>query len=82
MATLNTTNPEYITWEYDQVEVVILGGIRIDGLDRMRVTLKIQWKEQVNHLCCFFIGFLNDLELLFGAPFASGFTHSPLNLMF
>lgn len=45
--TLNTTNPEYLTWEYGQIEVAILGGIRIEGLDRMRVTLKIQWKEQV-----------------------------------
>lgn len=45
--TLNTSNPEYITWEYQQVQVSILGGIRIEGLDRMRVTLKIQWKEQV-----------------------------------
>lgn len=45
--TLNTSNPEYITWEYEQVGVTILGGICIEGLDRMRVTLKIEWKEQV-----------------------------------
>ncbi|MGN6293156.1 MAG: hypothetical protein ACTHMV_10475 [Chitinophagaceae bacterium] len=43
MATvLNTSNPEYLTWEYEQIEVGILGGIRIEGLGRMRVTLKIQ----------------------------------------
>jgi hypothetical protein len=45
--TLNTANPEYLLWEYQQVGITILGGIRIEGLDRMRVTLKLSWKEQV-----------------------------------
>ncbi len=32
--TLNTSNPEYITWGYEQVQVSILGGIRIERLNR------------------------------------------------
>jgi hypothetical protein len=43
---LNTDNPEYITFQYEQVTIVALGGIKIDGLDRMRVTLKIGYKQQ------------------------------------
>jgi len=47
MATLNTDNLEYLQWNHGQVQVSILGGIRIEGLDRMRVTLKIEYKELV-----------------------------------
>ena len=47
MATLNTDNPEYLQWKKGQVQVSILGGIKIEGLDRMRVTLKIEYKELV-----------------------------------
>jgi len=47
MATLNFDNPEYLQWNHGQVQVSILGGIRIEGLDRMRVTLKIEYKELV-----------------------------------
>ena len=46
MATLNTINPEHITWKYEQILFTVLGGIRLDYLDRMRVTLKIELKEQ------------------------------------
>ena len=43
---LDTTNPDHITYEHDMLEIAILGGIRTDMLDRMRVTLKIK----VEHL--------------------------------
>jgi len=39
---INTTNPEAITYQTEEVGFTILGGIRIDGLDRMRVTMKIE----------------------------------------
>jgi predicted transcriptional regulator len=38
---LNTQNPESITYQTEELSFTILGGIRIDGLDRLRVTLKI-----------------------------------------
>ena len=43
---LNTTNPDHILYEHDIIEIAILGGIRTDILDRMRVTLKVK----VEHL--------------------------------
>jgi len=43
---LNTTNPDHIIYESGMIQIAILGGIRLEGLDRMRVTLKIE----VEHL--------------------------------
>ena len=39
---LDTTNIELLQYQTDLVHITILGGIKITGLDRMRVTLKIQ----------------------------------------
>ena len=36
------SNPEHILYQYDVIEVAILGGMRTDILDRMKVTLKVQ----------------------------------------
>lgn len=44
-----TTNPELILYETANLYTTILGGIKITGLDRMRVTLKITSKEK-HHL--------------------------------
>ncbi len=43
---LNTTQAEHILYKYPPIEIAVLGGIRLEGLDRMRVTLKVQ----VEHL--------------------------------
>ncbi|MDF2188427.1 hypothetical protein [Paraflavitalea sp. CAU 1676] len=42
---LNTDNPEYFIWQYEQLQIGILGGLKIEEMDRMRVTLKIEWKQ-------------------------------------
>jgi predicted transcriptional regulator len=39
---LNTTNPEAITYSTEELGYTILGGIRLEGLDRLRVTIKIE----------------------------------------
>lgn len=39
---LNTTNPEAITYQTEELAYTILGGIRLEGLDRLRVTIKIE----------------------------------------
>lgn len=44
MEPLNTQNPEHITWKYEQLSFAILGGIRLEGLDRLRVTIKTEFK--------------------------------------
>ena len=42
---LNSTNPESLTYENNLVKLTVLGGIKLEGLDRMRVTLKIELKD-------------------------------------
>jgi predicted transcriptional regulator len=42
MNNLNTENPNQLEYLNKLVKITVLGGIRIDGLDRMRVTIKIQ----------------------------------------
>ena len=39
---INTTNPEAITYATEELGYTILGGIRLEGLDRLRVTIKIE----------------------------------------
>jgi hypothetical protein len=38
---LDTTNADHIIYKNGMLDITILGGIRLEGLDRMRVTLKI-----------------------------------------
>jgi predicted transcriptional regulator len=39
---LNTANPNAITYITEELGFTILGGIRMDGLDRLRVTIRIE----------------------------------------
>ena len=39
---LDTANPEAITYCTEELGFTILGGVRLEGLDRMRVTLKVE----------------------------------------
>jgi DNA primase/ABC-type dipeptide/oligopeptide/nickel transport system ATPase component len=41
---LITTNPELLIYDNCELRITVLGGIRITGLDRMRVTLKVEHK--------------------------------------
>jgi len=38
--TIDTTKPDAITYQTDELVFTILGGIRLEGLDRLRVTLR------------------------------------------
>jgi hypothetical protein len=40
--TLNTKNPEQLIYNNDLLQLCVLGGIKLEGLDRMRVTLKVE----------------------------------------
>jgi predicted transcriptional regulator len=42
---LNTQNPNQLDYTNKLIKIAVLGGIRLDGLDRMRVTVKIQGTE-------------------------------------
>jgi len=43
---LNTTNRDHLTYDHPPLNISVLGGIRLEGLDRMRVTLKVQLEHQ------------------------------------
>jgi len=45
-ASLNTTNPEYIIYTNEFLQLVLLGGINMNHLDRLRVTLKTSYEGQ------------------------------------
>ena len=45
---LQTQNANALTYQGEEVHLTVLGGIRLDGLDRMRVTLKIEVGQRVN----------------------------------
>ena len=38
----NPTNPESLIYQNDIIKLTALGGIKLEGLDRMRVTLKVE----------------------------------------
>lgn len=38
---LNTTNPHCFTYTTEELLIELLGGVRVDTLDRMRVTIKV-----------------------------------------
>jgi DNA primase len=40
-AILNTRNPDYITYTTEDLQIIILGGINLQQLDRLRITIKI-----------------------------------------
>ncbi|MEM9859849.1 MAG: hypothetical protein AAF843_21030, partial [Bacteroidota bacterium] len=42
---LDAANPESLLYENDLLRLTVLGGIKLEGLDRMRVTLKIELKD-------------------------------------
>jgi len=54
---INTSNPEAITYQTEELGYTILGGIRLEGLDRLRVTIKI---EVVNRK---FVHYLNNPDI-------------------
>jgi len=45
---LITTNPELLIYDNCELHIEVLGGIKITGLDRMKVTLKVRHKEKAD----------------------------------
>jgi len=43
---LITTNPELLVYDNCELLITVLGGIKITGLDRMRITLKVEHKTK------------------------------------
>jgi DNA primase catalytic core len=59
---LNTSNPELLIYDNCELYFEILGGIKITGLDRMKVTLKVQHKEKTNHPQWYSIDLYNQVQ--------------------
>jgi len=59
---LNATNPELLIYDNCELYVEILGGIKITGLDRMKVTLKVQHKEKLNQPQWYSIDLYNQVQ--------------------
>ena len=57
MAILDTTNPEAMTYITAEIAYTILGGIRLEGLDRLRVTLKVEVVDRK------FVHYLNNPDI-------------------
>ncbi|MFY0599859.1 MAG: hypothetical protein JXR03_09320 [Cyclobacteriaceae bacterium] len=43
--TLTTHNPNSLIYENELLKLTVLGGIKLEGLDRMRATLKVELKQ-------------------------------------
>ena len=59
---LNTQNPELLIYDNCELYFEILGGIKITGLDRMKVTLKVQHKEKINQPQWYSIDLYNQVQ--------------------
>jgi DNA primase catalytic core len=47
---LNARNPEYMVYTNDNLQIIILGGINLQQLDRLRITLKLSRSDSRNPL--------------------------------
>ncbi len=47
---LNTSNPEFITYTTPELQIILLGGINLQQLDRLRATIKITRTDSTNPL--------------------------------
>lgn len=54
---LNTTNPHCFIYQTEELLIELLGGVRVDGLDRMRVNIKVTVTNRKH------AGYLNNPEL-------------------
>ena len=63
MSKLNTLNKEQLLYENGLLNVEVLGGIRLEGLDRLRVTLKVSLKDSPRPPIRHNLDLYNDTQL-------------------
>ncbi len=63
MNKLNFDNPDQLIYENDILQLTILGGIKLEGLDRMRVTIKVQLQESSRPPVRHNLDLYNDTQL-------------------
>lgn len=60
---LQADNTDQLIYENDLLQLTVLGGIKLEGLDRMRVTLKIQLQESSRPPVRHNLDLYNDTQL-------------------
>ena len=63
MPTFSNENPEQLIYENGLLILTVLGGIRLEGLDRLRVTLKIELPESPRPPVRHNLDLYNDIQL-------------------
>jgi len=63
MNKLKTSDTEQLIYENDLLQLTVLGGIRLEGLDRMRVTIKLQLQESSRPPIRHNLDLYNDTQL-------------------
>jgi hypothetical protein len=63
MTELNTTNNEQIIYNNSLIKLTVLGGIKIEGMDRMRATLKAEIPESPKPPIRHNLDLYNDTQL-------------------
>ncbi len=61
--TFNTQNPEQLIYQNEILKLTTLGGIKLEGLDRMRVTIKMELKENARPPLRHNLDLYNDNQL-------------------
>ncbi|MFL0169522.1 hypothetical protein [Tenacibaculum maritimum] len=60
---LQTSDAEQLIYENDLLQLTVLGGIKLEGLDRMRVTVKLQLQESSRPPIRHNLDLYNDTQL-------------------
>ncbi len=63
MKKLNTTDPNQLLYQNQLLQITVLGGIRLEGLDRLRTTLKISTNNESNLAVRHNLDLYNDTQV-------------------
>ncbi len=63
MNKLSIENPEQLIYKNEILQLTVLGGIKLEGLDRMRITLKVQLQESSRPPVRHNLDLYNDTQL-------------------
>lgn len=63
MPELIIIDPQQLHYENELLQLTVLGGIRLEGLDRLRVTLKVEVKESPRPPFRHTVDLYNDTQL-------------------
>jgi len=80
MQKLSTSNPQQLEYSTELLQISILGGIKLEGLDRMRVTLKVGLKDSPRPPVRHNLDLYNDNQLEKFLRVTSGTNHKYIKL--